>query len=62
MEAARTIIYLNGLFKKTPSRGYSTFNVKLDKELKKNDTVYVFRMYGISLERILRWKATSSHV
>lgn len=44
IEAARTIIDLNGLLKKNPpSRGYSTFSVNLDKNEKKstyNDTVY----------------------
>lgn len=40
MEAARTIIDLNGLFKKKPpSRGYSTFSVKLDKNEKKPHTM-----------------------
>lgn len=43
IEAARTIIDLNGIFKKNPpSRGYSTFSVNLDKNEKPtyNDTVY----------------------
>lgn len=44
IEAARTIIDLNGIFKKNPpSRGYSTFSVNLDKNEKNptyNDTVY----------------------
>lgn len=44
IEAARTIIDLNGIFKKKPpSRGYSTFSVNLDKNEKKptyNHTVY----------------------
>lgn len=36
IEAARTIIDLNGIFKKNPpSRGYSTFSVNLDKNEKK---------------------------